>query len=355
LKIIDIYIGKLVFGATLVASLGLVSLLSMFTFLEQLVDLENDYTMRIVVQFVLLSVPRVVYETMPFAILIGALTGLGQLANHSELVVLRSAGVSTWRIALATVKPVLVILLFSSLLGELVAPDFEKKGRLIREQAMEADISPGKGVWTFHDGVYMHFTVVNEQLLSNLSAYYYEGLGLTKTLVARSAMPSEEAGTNGRWVLEKVAITDFKDNQVTSERHETLLWQLDIDPVTLTNEILVDPERMSIITLYDLILAKQTMGVDARKFRLGFWTKIFQPLASLGLVFVSLAFVFGSPRDTSMGMRIVTGLTVGILFKFVQDLLAPASLVFGFSPIIAVLAPTGLCIALGYGLLRQAK
>jgi lipopolysaccharide export system permease protein len=54
-------------------------------------------------------------------------------------------------------------------------------------------------------------------------------------------------------------------------------------------------------------------------------------------------------------MRVVTGLVIGILFKFVQDLLSPASMVFGFAPIIAVLIPILLCFIFGYVLLRRAN
>jgi len=51
---------------------------------------------------------------------------------------------------------------------------------------------------------------------------------------------------------------------------------------------------------------------------------------------------------------VVTGLVTGIIFKFIQDLLAPASLVFGFPPLIAVVIPILLCCGAGYLLLRRA-
>jgi len=42
------------------------------------------------------------------------------------------------------------------------------------------------------------------------------------------------------------------------------------------------------------------------------------------------------------------------MFKFFQDLLSPASLVFGFEPIIAILLPIVVCAMSGYFLLRRA-
>jgi lipopolysaccharide export system permease protein len=54
-------------------------------------------------------------------------------------------------------------------------------------------------------------------------------------------------------------------------------------------------------------------------------------------------------------MRVVTGLVIGIIFKFVQDLLSPASLVFGFPPAIASLIPIVVCFLVGYMLMRRAN
>jgi lipopolysaccharide export system permease protein len=56
-----------------------------------------------------------------------------------------------------------------------------------------------------------------------------------------------------------------------------------------------------------------------------------------------------------MGMRVIMGLVIGILFKFVQDLLSPASMVFGFSPIIAIIIPIAICFIVGYPLMRRAS
>jgi lipopolysaccharide export system permease protein len=79
-----------------------------------------------------------------------------------------------------------------------------------------------------------------------------------------------------------------------------------------------------------------------------------QPVATLALVFVAISFIFGPLREATMGMRVVSGLVIGIVFKFVQDLLAPASIVFGFSPVIATVIPIGICLIAGFFLLRRA-
>jgi lipopolysaccharide export system permease protein len=46
---------------------------------------------------------------------------------------------------------------------------------------------------------------------------------------------------------------------------------------------------------------------------------------------------------------------VGVVFQISQDLLGPASLVFGFSPLYAAVAPILLCLAVGLVLLARTR
>ncbi|MNG40947.1 hypothetical protein D3C84_1298170 [compost metagenome] len=49
-----------------------------------------------------------------------------------------------------------------------------------------------------------------------------------------------------------------------------------------------------------------------------------------------------------------TGVLVGFTFRIVSDLLGPSSLVFGFSPLFAVLVPAAVCALAGLFLMRRA-
>jgi lipopolysaccharide export system permease protein len=55
-----------------------------------------------------------------------------------------------------------------------------------------------------------------------------------------------------------------------------------------------------------------------------------------------------------MGFRVFTGLIVGLLFKYMQDLLGPTSIVFGFNPVLAILVPILINGAIGVWLMRRA-
>ncbi len=355
---LDNYLGLTVATMTLLASAGLISLFVIFTFLDQMNDIEHDYNLIAVIKYVSYSIPRMFYETVPYAALIGSLTGLGILASNSELIIMRSAGISTWQIAIATMKPSLAFIIAGLLVGELILPDFERTARVSRETATEGDITPKGGFWYREGNRYMHFgTVGHEGVLGNISQYF---LGteqqLQKTLWAESAShisPTENDDTS-YWRMENVIVTDLNAPN-TREHHSQLKWHSELTPELLSSEILVEPDKMSIVELRRKIKYMESQGLNTDKFQLGLWTKTFQPIASLSLVFVAISFIFGPLRETTMGMRVVSGLVTGIVFKFVQDLLSPASLVFGFPPLIAMATPILICLVSGYVLLKRAN
>jgi lipopolysaccharide export system permease protein len=118
MKQLDLYVAKTVGLTMLLAELGLLGILTIFTFLEQVEDMENNYALVNVTEFVIYSMPRMFYEVIPYSALIGCLTGLGLLANNSEIVVMRAAGVSTWSLSLSAMKPTVLLVLIGLLVGE---------------------------------------------------------------------------------------------------------------------------------------------------------------------------------------------------------------------------------------------
>lgn len=355
---LDRYLIKTVGGMMAFAAIALVGMLSLFTFLEQIEDMRNNYTIWKVGQFVVLSVPRMFYETIPYSALIGCLAGLGLLANHSELVVMRAAGISTWSIAASVMKPAIVMVLVGLLIGEYLLPDFERSARVNRERAMSAvdQITPKFGFWYREGNLYMHFDEVGKSgVLQGVTHFYLDGQKrLKQSLFAERAVFHDMPGDRDYWLMEDITATDLQGDRSVIKRETSRRWDTRLTPELLSTEILVQPDKMSIAELSAKIDYMKAQGLGTGKFELGYWGKLFQPLATIALVLVAISFVFGPLREATMGMRVVTGLVIGILFKFVLDLLSPASLVFGFPPMVAILTPIVICLGAGFLLLKRA-
>ncbi len=375
MKQLDLYLGRTLLLAMLTALVGLVGILVIFTFLDQIEDMKNNYTIWLAIKYVAYSLPRIIYDALPFATLIGSLTGLGVLASNSEIIVMRSAGISTWRITAAAMQPALALIATGLLVGEFLLPDFERAARLLKEDAMELNITPEGGFWYREGKRFMHFRTVNpDGTIRDINQYvvandaapntdiYSEiytdikpDQPLSMTLWAKSASFHPQKDATGYWLLHDVILTRLDSPTKTTTALDALRWNTSLTPDILSTDILVKPDKMSMMELRTKINHLQDQGLNTRKFVLGFWSKFFQPLASLSLVLVAVSFVFGPLREASMGVRVVSGIIIGVLFKFLQDLLSPASLVFGFSPLLATLTPICICLGIGYLLLKRAN
>ena len=356
---LDLYLARTIGMTMVLAVFGMVGMLTLCTFLEQLEDVNEGYTMARATEYVLFSTPRMFYETIPYSALIGCLAGLGILANSSELLVMRAAGVSTWRIAGGAMVPALAMVMVGLIIGETILPEFERQARFGREQALSerGTITPVYGFWYREGNTYMHFEQVDQGgVIEGLTHFVFDDNdALQHTVFARRAVYHDVGGTSDNyWLMEQVQVTRKQGEETVTQAMPSQQWHTGLTPSLLSTEILVQPDKMSIAELLRKIDYLENQGLSSSKFELGFWGKALQPLATVALVFVAISFIFGPLREATMGMRVVTGLIIGIVFKFVQDLLSPASLVFGFSPLVAVLIPIAICLVFGFVLLRRA-
>ena len=354
---IDRYISTTVATAMGLAVIALLGLFVVLTLIEQVQSIVNEYTILNVLRFVLYSLPRMLYEVVPYAALIGCLAGLGLLASSSEILVMRSSGISTFSIAWSVIKPALILAFIGMLVGEFLLPDFERMARADRVQAKTdlVGITERGGFWYRENDVYMHFDVVGQRgVLQGVSLYYFQEKEMIRSLFARRGVYHDIRDGENYWLLETVTFSDFSGTDVKAGTLPSFEWRTSLTPNLISGEIVVQPDKMSIRELKEKIEYMTTQGLESKKFELGLWEKIFQPIATISLVLIGISFIFGPLRDSSMGTRILAGVIVGIAFKFFQNLISPASLVFDFPPIIAVLSPISLCLLLGMYLLRRS-
>jgi lipopolysaccharide export system permease protein len=356
---LDRYIAKTVLTAVSMVLLVMVGLDLVFRLLDELGYLKNDYVFTEAVIYVVLTSAAKVYGYLPFAALIGCLVGLGSLATSSEMVVMQAAGISVKRLVLSVMKPALVLVLAGQLIGEFVAPycDQVAESRLAMKMYGGDEIVSRRGLWNREGDQFMHFNVVQPNgILYGVTVYEFESLragGLDKQL--RRAWFAKQAIFQGdHWVLEGVSETHFVDQRTELKQFDSKVWQVGVTPALLSLLVL-DPDQMSMRDLWAYARYLGEQGQDNRDHLLAFWQKFLQPLSIAGLVVVAISSVFGPMRQVTMGSRVFVGVLVGIGFRTMQNLLGPASLVFGFPPVVAVLVPIAVCLLVGLALLRRVR
>jgi lipopolysaccharide export system permease protein len=341
-------------SAIAVALVAIVGLDVVAGIIDQMGDIKRNYQFVDVLIYTATKLPSTIYEYTPLASLIGCLVGLGMLATNSEVIVMRAAGVSLFRIVLLVFKPVVVFILLAALIGEYFSPYLDQLADSKREYLRkgESALDSTSGFWAKEGDEFIHFNAVFPGgVLFGITRYR-----LNEQRELEEASFSSRASfnnTEGFWVEENVSSTLFVEQQTYTRKWVTRNWKTELTPEVLTLKIL-PAEALSASSLNNHIDYLEQRKADSAKYRLAFWSKVLQPLAIFGLVLVGIAFVFGPLRQATVGFRVFVGVLFGISFKLLSDILGPLSIVFEMPPVLAVLAPIAICFVIGLTLLKRA-
>lgn len=349
---VDRYVMRTVGGAMFLVMVVVLSLDLIFGFIAELDDARNDYQTLQALSYVFMTLPRRIYDFLPLGAFMGCLVGLGAMASSSELTVIRAAGVSIRRIVWSAMKPTLIVVVLGLLIGEYVAPPAERMAQSQKAVAQGAgqNIASASGVWHREGDVFMHLNAVQPNgVLHGVSLFRFnEDRWMISATFAERAIHQGD-----HWLLQKVSTTSISEEETRQEKYQRVRWDTGLSPDVLS-VLIVKPENLSMSGLYTYASYLDNQGLSSANYWLAFWKKTLMPLGTAVMVLVAISFVFGPLRSVTMGFRVFTGLIVGLLFKYMQDLLGPMSLVFGFNPVLAVLLPIAVSAVVGAMLMRRA-
>lgn len=347
MKILDVYIGRIVASTTFLTLAVFVSVSGIIKFVEQMRAVgRGNYDLSHAALYVLYSVPRDVEVFFPMSALIGGLIGIGMLASNSELVVMQAAGMSRLDIIKSVMKTAVLLILVSMAVGEWLAPDGEATAREIRAQAISGGrlISAKNGVWAKDGDYFVNIGEVLEQgQLKKVEIYRFNNqLKLDSWLSAESAVFQDEV-----WLLSGVVNTQISEKEISTNTIDYQVWQSSLTPKKL-GVVTVTPESLSVRGLLDYLEYLEANEQDPSRYQLAFWRKLIQPVTVAVMLLVALSFIFGPLRSVSMGARIMMGVVTGILFFVCNEVLGSLSLVYQFPPIIGAVSPSLLFISLAW-------
>ena len=350
-------VAKHVTKTTALAMLGATAVLSvlqvLFTYLGELGALNENYNAWQALLYVMWGAPRYLYEILPIAALIGAVLGLGTLASNSELVIMRSIGISLWRIVGWVIRSALILVILSFALSEWVIPYTNEQAKGVKDHRSVNALGEVKGYWT-REGqrfIYIDYANAQGQLKHVQVVDFDEGYHLKGVLNAAQGQFVKD----GDWNLERVSQVDIlPQGNATLVNAAQLPLSLALQP-KYVHMVTIDPEDLSPSQLISFMSYMQEYSQVPKTYKLAFWQKVASPFALIALVVIACSFVFGPLRQQSMGFRLVIALFIGLSFFYLQDFLGYASLVYSPSPAWFVFVPIILMMLVGGYLLRRAR
>lgn len=333
------YVKKTALTAMLAGVFGLWGLQLLFAYLGEIENLNENYKVMDALTFIAYRSPYFLSQFMPTGVLLGAVVGLGLLANNSELVVMRASGVSIYRIVGWALQPALVFVVLALAINQWALPISQSYANAIKSPDKLLTIN---GYWT------MLPTDTGKQIVYIEKADSAGNLGAIKSLSIDNgtltyAMQASGGQYDGnvdnhyQWRLFEVDSLTLANQTVVKNLHQTTLTlPIAKDSVSLLTR---EPDDMSISDLYAHANLMTHQGTNSPRHTLAFWQKLLSPFAVLSLVLVACSFVFGSLRSQSLGLRIVVALLVGLLFSYAQDLAGFVALAANLPPLVMVSMP----------------
>ncbi|HBO72491.1 MAG TPA: LPS export ABC transporter permease LptG [Acinetobacter sp.] len=350
-------VAKHVVKTTVLAMLGTTLVLSflqiLFTYLGELGSLKDNYNAWQAFLYVLWGAPSYLHEILPVAALIGSVLGLGALASNSELIVMRSIGISLWRIVGWVMRSALLLIVLSFVLSEWVIPYTNEKAQSIKKQRSVATLGEVKGYWSREGQRFTYIDYANSQgQLRNIQSIDFdENYRLQSFITADKGQFVKD----GQWNLEQSHQVDLlaQGNAIKTD-HEQQALGLALQP-KYVHMVTLDPDDLSPSQLISFMQYLKEYSQVPKTYELAFWQKVSSPFAMIALVLIACSFIFGPLRQQSMGFRLVIALFTGLGFFYLQDFLGYASLVYAPSPAWFVLLPILMMFGVGSYLLYRAR
>ena len=353
MKILDRYIGRAVLQGSLMVLLVLVALLTVVDFVVELADVGTGrYGVIQALEYVLLTLPRRTNEMLPMGALIGSLVALGALANNSELVVIRSAGVSLARIAGSVLRVGLVLIAAALLLGEVISPPAEQWAQERRTSAL-AEVFSNKtklGFWVRDGDSYINIRrILPGSRLAEVTVYEFEQDDtLQSSPYAKSGYFAE-----GEWRLLQLSPSVISEQRRPTQPLDEMVWKTQLDP-EVVKVVSVEPERLSTVGLYQYVDYLRDNGLESQRYEIAFWIKLLSPLATVLMLVLALPFVFGSLRNVAISQRVLLGTFLGIGFQILSRSFGHLGQVYDLNPLFAASLPLLVFTALAAYLFRRS-
>ena len=341
-KVYERYLAREIYAAT---ALVLAAFLMLFAFFDLIHEFEElghgGYQLQHALGFVLLTLPGRVYELSPIAVLIGTLYALTLLARHSEITVLRTAGLSTVALLKTLARIGVVFMVLTFVFGEFVAPPAEKAAQELRLKALSSLVAQEfrSGLWVKDERNFVNVReVLPDTRLRGVRIYEFDS---AYRLRAIAEAESGEFMPPDHWRLAGVVRTDFTDEGARVERLAEMSWRSALNP-NILSVLLVVPERMSFVNLFLYIRHLQDNQQTAQRYVIALWKKLVYPFAVLVMMTLALPFAYTQDRMGAVSIKVFAGIMLGITFHMLNGLFSSLGVMNSWPPFVSAITPSAL-------------
>ncbi len=354
MSILNRYLMRELLGAWLLMTLIFSAVFTLLLLLDEIDQVNERYTIGHAFLFLLKTLPTRIVDLAPVSVLLGTLLALGNLARHSEIIVMRTSGVSLRDMVRGMLPPVVGLVALLYLFSEYVAAPLHFQAETEREvvRSGRVDLLAGEGLWSNDGNRFINVRALRlGHIPQGIEVFHFDESGaLLRYLRGREA----EVTGDRAWTLQGVQRKDMV-NDVLRTRWER---SLDIGEFWLPEELPVlaqSPAGMAPSALWEYIRYLESTEQNSERFRFVFWQRITVPLAAAAMALLAAPIGAGlrNARGGTAGTQLAIGAMVGIAFYTASQITYNAGLIYGLPASFVALLPVVLVAGAGLWLLSR--
>ena len=307
--------------------------------------------------FFICKLPEMIGQTASFSILMTTLLTLAMLSRNSEIIAMRSCGISLLRISL----PMLILGLATSLLllfnAEIVVPKSYQQMDYIERVAIKKQnvnaFFKRNNIWFRSESMILqaHLFEPQKKILQGVTVW-----SLDSTMNPITRIDAETAHyQNGHWMLEKAVIKEFSAGQGFVARTAPdlkLALTLKIDDLRVLDN---NADNLSFNKLKEYADNLQSGGYQAYRYLTMMHNKVSAPFAAFVMVILGVPFALRNSRSGGIALGISASIGIGFGYFVVNAVLLSYGRSGVLSPVIAAWGANTIFILGGIWLAMSVK
>jgi lipopolysaccharide export system permease protein len=299
----------------------LIFVINLFDVMNKVKDAQNITTIQMILM-AFLQVPAFISDISIFIIMLGAMMTLSGLSAKSEITVMRSAGLSIWKIISPIIVTSFILGLISILIFSPLTISADKKysamSRELIKKEQKDSFSPKNGIWLKQANMDKKGQEIkirankiyrNNLQLEGVTVWFFD----EKNKYYRKIDAKNMFLVDDKWQLKSAIINDGENLNTVAKEFEI---STNLEPEFIVQKIINNFENVklfSIVSLPKLINNLESSGFSSRKFKVYFHTLLNQPLLFICMVLIAAYFSINSIRNRNNIVYILAGIIFGLI------------------------------------------
>jgi lipopolysaccharide export system permease protein len=360
-QILDLYVLRSWLFYLVIVLVAFTGVYMIFDFFQHLGDIfRNHIPFQTVLAYYGYLTPQVVYLLLPLSVLVATLVSFGLLTKSNEIIAVKSAGISLYRISVPILISAGILSASMFVLGNDYLPQTNQRQdaflNAIKGKPAQTMYRPDRQ-WIFGESnkIYNYsFFDPEQNVFANLSVFEIapQTFNLRRRIYAARAFWEPHLD---EWVLENGWVRDFAGGRVQDYRAFSVdtFKELEEKPDYFKKEV-KPSEQMSVLELRRYIQELKQSGFDVVQLSVAFYRKFSYPLVAFVITLIAIPFSFATGRRGTLA-GIAASIAIAIVYWSVSSLFQAMGNLSQLPPAVAAWSPDVLFGLGGVYLLTHIK